>query len=93
MITKEMKQDIINTYGKDSNDTGSVEVQVALLTARIKDSMARGNIDGRQEDCLTASLTGSLYHDVAVVLKFFAIQVAMGINEIHYLSRWRSSSM
>jgi small subunit ribosomal protein S15 len=37
MVTKEMKQDIINTYGKDSNDTGSVEVQVALLTARIKD--------------------------------------------------------
>ncbi|MCR4716467.1 MAG: 30S ribosomal protein S15 [Lachnospiraceae bacterium] len=37
MVTKEMKQEIINTYGKDSNDTGSVEVQVALLTARIKD--------------------------------------------------------
>ena len=37
MITTEMKQEIINKYGKDANDTGSVEVQVALLTARIQD--------------------------------------------------------
>ena len=29
------KKSIIKEYGKDENDTGSVEVQVALLTARI----------------------------------------------------------
>lgn len=29
------KQEIIKAYGKNENDTGSVEVQIALLTARI----------------------------------------------------------
>ena len=37
MITAEQKKDIIAKYGKDANDTGSPEVQVALLTARIND--------------------------------------------------------
>ncbi len=37
MITKEQKAEIIAKYGKDANDTGSAEVQVALLTARIND--------------------------------------------------------
>jgi small subunit ribosomal protein S15 len=31
------KLEIIRTYGKDENDTGSTEVQVALLTARIEE--------------------------------------------------------
>lgn len=29
------KQEIVAKYGKDANDTGSTEVQVALLTERI----------------------------------------------------------
>jgi small subunit ribosomal protein S15 len=37
MITSEMKKEIVKEYGKDENDTGSIEVQIALLTARIKD--------------------------------------------------------
>lgn len=37
MITKEQKQEIIAKYGKDANDTGSPEVQVAILTARIQE--------------------------------------------------------
>ena len=37
MITKEQKQEIIKQFGKDENDTGSTEVQIALLTARIND--------------------------------------------------------
>ncbi len=37
MITAEQKKDIIAKFGKDANDTGSAEVQVALLTARIND--------------------------------------------------------
>ena len=37
MITKEQKQEIVAKYGKDANDTGSTEVQIALLTARIND--------------------------------------------------------
>ena len=34
-ITAAEKQTIVETYGKDAKDTGSPEVQVALLTARI----------------------------------------------------------
>jgi small subunit ribosomal protein S15 len=36
-ITKEMKAEIIRKYGKTPQDTGTPEVQVALLTARIND--------------------------------------------------------
>ena len=36
-ITKEKKQEIIGTFGRAEVDTGSPEVQVALLTARIND--------------------------------------------------------
>lgn len=35
MITTEMKKEIIAKYGRTPEDTGSPEVQVALLTARI----------------------------------------------------------
>jgi small subunit ribosomal protein S15 len=40
MVTKEMKQDIIEKYGRCEGDTGSPEVQVAILTARINDLQA-----------------------------------------------------
>ena len=36
-MTKERKQEIINTHKRDENDTGSPEVQVALLTERINE--------------------------------------------------------
>jgi small subunit ribosomal protein S15 len=36
-ITKEKKQEIIGNFGRGEVDTGSPEVQVALLTARIND--------------------------------------------------------
>jgi small subunit ribosomal protein S15 len=34
-LTTDAKRDIVQRFGKDENDTGSPEVQVALLTARI----------------------------------------------------------
>lgn len=37
MITKEQKTDIIAKYGTSPKDTGSPEVQIALLTLRIND--------------------------------------------------------
>ena len=37
MITAEQKKEIIEKYARTSGDTGSPEVQVALLTARIND--------------------------------------------------------
>tara|TARA_B100000424_G_scaffold237618_1_gene203227 strand:- start:710 stop:979 length:270 start_codon:yes stop_codon:yes gene_type:complete len=36
-ITKKDKENIIKKFGKDKNDTGSTEVQVALLTHRISE--------------------------------------------------------
>ena len=37
-MTKERKQEIISTYRRDEKDTGSSEVQIALLTERITES-------------------------------------------------------
>ncbi len=34
-LTKEAKQDIVGKHGRHESDTGSTEVQVALLTTRI----------------------------------------------------------
>jgi len=36
-LTKERKKELVKKFGKDENDTGSPEVQVALLTERIND--------------------------------------------------------
>ena len=36
MLEKERKQEIIDEYGQNADDTGSVEVQIALLTERIQ---------------------------------------------------------
>lgn len=35
MISKERKQEIVQKYQRDENDTGSPEVQIALITERI----------------------------------------------------------
>ena len=37
MISKEKKQEIIREYGRTENDTGSPEVQIAILTERIRE--------------------------------------------------------
>ncbi|KAA3616050.1 MAG: 30S ribosomal protein S15 [Calditrichaeota bacterium] len=36
-LTKEVNQEIMNEFGKDSKDSGSAEVQIAMLTKRISD--------------------------------------------------------
>jgi len=36
-MTKERKEEIIKTHRRDESDTGSPEVQIALLTERIND--------------------------------------------------------
>ena len=35
MISKEKKAEFVKTYGRTPNDTGSPEVQIAILTERI----------------------------------------------------------
>ena len=37
MISKEKKAELIEKYGKKPGDTGSTEVQVAILTERIRE--------------------------------------------------------
>ena len=36
-LTKEIKADLVKKYGKNENDTGSAEVQIAILTEEIKE--------------------------------------------------------
>ena len=36
-LTKDRKAELIGKYGREANDTGSAEVQVALLTERINE--------------------------------------------------------
>ena len=36
-LTKEAKQDLINKHGRSETDTGSPEVQIAMLTQRINE--------------------------------------------------------
>ncbi len=40
MLQKEVKTDIITTYATHEGDTGSAEVQIAILTKRINDLTA-----------------------------------------------------
>ena len=47
-ITKEKKQEIISSFGRVGEDTGSPEVQIALLTARITD--LKQHFDAHQKD-------------------------------------------
>ena len=35
MLTKERKAELVKTYGKNEKDTGSTEVQIAILTEEI----------------------------------------------------------
>jgi small subunit ribosomal protein S15 len=36
-LTKDNKEDVIKEFGRTNTDTGSAEVQIALLTRRIED--------------------------------------------------------
>lgn len=36
-LTKTKKEELVKEYGRGNNDTGSVEVQVAILTEEIKE--------------------------------------------------------
>ena len=45
MISKEKKTAIIKEYARTEGDTGSPEVQVAVLTARIQDYLKKTDIE------------------------------------------------
>lgn len=45
MISKEKKAEIIKTYGRTPEDTGSPEVQIAILTERIRELTEHLNVN------------------------------------------------
>jgi len=47
-ITKERKHELIGSYQRAGNDTGSPEVQVAILTSRING--LTGHLQGHKKD-------------------------------------------
>lgn len=47
-MTKEQKAEIMKKFGKTANDSGSPEVQVALLTARING--LKGHFEAHSKD-------------------------------------------
>ena len=51
MITKENKNDIVKKYSKKAGDTGSPQVQVALLTERIMSISS--HLKGNKKDYAT----------------------------------------
>ncbi len=48
-ITNEKKQEIINTYGLNPNDTGSPEVQIAIWTVRINNLIQHFNTHAKDK--------------------------------------------
>jgi small subunit ribosomal protein S15 len=46
-LTQERKQEIVERFGKEPNDTGSAEVQIALLTQRINDLTTHLRANGK----------------------------------------------
>lgn len=48
-MTKERKNEILTTYARTENDTGSAEVQVALLTERINELTAHLKVHKHDE--------------------------------------------
>lgn len=51
------KQEIVELYGRDKNDTGSPEVQIAILTARIQ-SLTEHLKQNKQDKHSTRGLLG-----------------------------------
>jgi ribosomal protein S15 len=50
-LTKEVKQELIDKHGRTSTDTGSPEVQVAMLTKRINDLTEHLRTHGSSRTC------------------------------------------
>ncbi len=57
-ITKERKQELIGQFKRGENDTGSAEVQIAILTSRI--NMLTEHLQGHRKDF--AGRRGLLMH-------------------------------
>lgn len=50
MVTKEKKQELISKFGGNEKNTGSSEVQIALLTEKINDLQAHFKANPKDHD-------------------------------------------
>lgn len=48
-LTKEQKQDLVSKFGKGPKDSGTAEVQIAILTNRIND-LQQAHFDTNKKD-------------------------------------------
>jgi len=46
-LTQERKRELVERFGKGENDTGSAEVQIAMLTQRINDLTGHLRVHGK----------------------------------------------
>ena len=60
MISKEKKTSIINEYARKAGDTGSPEVQIAVLTARINE-LTGEYVSDKESTSLWVTCTASKY--------------------------------
>ena len=70
MISKEKKTAIINEYARKAGDTGSPEVQIAILTARIQELNAHlqeNPKDHHSRSCLLYTSSFRLIRDFSYV--------------------------
>ncbi len=55
-LTKEKKQDLVKKFGKSGNDSGSAEVQIAILTERINELSSHFEVHKRDHHSRTGLL-------------------------------------
>ncbi len=96
MLSKERKEAIIAEYGKTATDTGSPEVQVALLTARINELNAlksksegssfqkRSFKDGWSETWFTCLLKESRYREISCFNRAFRFEKVISCKRKPY---------
>ena len=50
-LNKDLKADLVKKFGKDEKDTGSIEVQIAILTKEINDLMSQKDKEKNRRKC------------------------------------------
>ncbi len=88
MLNKEEKKNLVKKYGKSEKDTGSVEVQVAILTKRIQDLTAHlqsnnGDAGARRSLLILVGKRRSLlsYLNAHDVNRYTALIAKLGIRK------------
>ena len=84
-MTMERKQEIINTYKRDEKDTGSPEVQIALLTERITELTEHLKVHPKDNHSITYQVFLSFCGSFPLVVKTYITEWA-GIHHCYNFS-------